>query len=128
MSKIDFNKYRLAETGTLEIQDAKGNLIEIGDKPLTFEFHSPASSKYVYAKYKLDNANNARNIAVFQGKATKDNAEAQAKDDAEFLAAVTKSLGDWSEFPDGALGLFSDNGYVHIKNQVLKYLGDYANF
>lgn len=128
MSKVDFSKFRLAETGTLEIKDAKGNVIEIGDKPLTFEFHSPASAKFVYAKFKFDNANNARNIAIFQNKATKDNAEQQAKDEAEFLAAVTKSLGDWSEFPDGALGLFSDAGFVYIKADVLKYLGAYENF
>lgn len=128
MSKIDFSKFRLSDTGTLEIKNAKGDVIENDGKPLTFEFYSPASSKYVYAKFKFDNANNARNIAIFQNKATKDNAEQQAKDEAEFLAAITKSLGDWDGFPDGALGLFSDAGYVYIKADVLKYIGAYENF
>lgn len=128
MSKVDFSKFRLAESGTLEVKDAKGNVIEFEGKPLTFEFHSPASSKFVFAKFKFDNANNARNIAMFQNKPTKDAAEQQAKDEAEFLASITKSLGDWESFPNGALGLFSDAGYVYIKNDVMKYIGAYENF
>ena len=130
MSKtaVDFNKFKLADTGLLKIKDAKGSVILIDGKPLTFEFYSPAHSKFVYAKFKLDNANNARNIAMFQNKADEGTAEQQAKDEAQFLAAITKSLGDWNEFPDGALGLFSDAGFVYIKSDVLKYIGAYENF
>lgn len=128
MSKFDFSKFRLSEIGLIEIKDGKGNVIEVSDgEPLVFEVYSPAHAKYVNAKYKFDNANNARNIAVFQGKASKDNAEQQAKDEAEFLAAITKSMGKL-EFEGGALALYSDMGYVHIKNDVLKYVSDTANF
>jgi hypothetical protein len=125
MSKNLLEQFRLKETAIFEVKDAKGNPIEIGGKPVVFEMYSPASSKFVFAKYKFDNAANARNIALYQGKATKDNAEQQAKDEAEFLAAVTKDTGD---IGIGALELYQDAGFVFIRSDVLKFVSAYENF
>ena len=126
MSKeFDLSKYETVDTAALTVQNPKGgDLLGVDGKPVIINVYGMGSKQYVNAKYKLDNANQVRSIAMLRnGKSA--NPEEVAKSEAEFLAAVTHSI---ENFPIEPLALYSNPKLGYIKAQVDKFVGDTENF
>lgn len=124
---FDLSQFELTDTGTLTVQNPKGEDLLIGGEPVTITLYGEGSKQFVSAKYKLDNAMQTRAIALMRGKADKSGAEEQRQLKAEFLNAVTVSI---DNFPidGGALALYSNPKLSYITNQVDKFLGETENF
>lgn len=126
MSKdFDLSKYETVDTAKLVVQNPKGgDLLGEGGLPVVINLYGMGSKQYVNAKYKLDNANQVRSIAMLRNNKAP-NPEEVAKSEAEFLAAVTQSI---ENFPVDPLALYSNPKLGYIKSQVDKFVGDTENF
>lgn len=125
MSKFDLSKYETVDTADLTVQNPKGgDLLGEGDQPVIIKVYGMGSKQYVNAKYKFDNANQIRSIAMLRNNKPT-NPEEIAKSEAEFLAAVTHSI---ENFPISPLELYSNPKLAYIKDQVNKFVGDTENF
>ena len=125
MSKFDLSKYETVDTAKLIVQNPKGgDLLGEGDLPVVINVYGMGSKQYVSAKYKLDNANQVRSIAMLRNNKTP-NPEDVAKSEAEFLAAITQSI---ENFPIEPIALYINPKLAHIKSQVDKFVGDTENF
>jgi hypothetical protein len=124
---FDLSAFQLVNTAILEVENPKGDPLLFNGAPVTITLYGPGSKEYKNAKYKLENANQTRSIAMLRGKTSKTAAEDQEKANAEFLAACTAQV---DNFPitGGALALYSNPGLVYITDQVNKFLGDAENF
>ena len=121
---FDLSKYELVETSQLFVQNPKGgDLIGENDKPVIINFYGMGSKQYINAKYKLDNANQTRSIAMLRGKAARP--EEVAQSNAEFFAAVTHSI---ENFPITPIELYSNHKLKYITDQADKYLSETENF
>lgn len=122
---FDLSKFETVDTAKLTVQNPKGGdlLGEFG-LPVVINLYGMGSKQYVNAKYKLDNANQVRSIAMLRNNKTP-NPEEVAKSEAEFLAAVTQSI---ENFPVDPLALYSNPKLGYIKSQVDKFVGDTENF
>ena len=129
MSKFDIASLELKDEGTVVIFDATGdNELMIDGSPVSVTVYGIGSKQYVSAKYRFDNANTAMMTSMLQKKASSANrAEESAKNAADFLAAVTKSLNNLP-IDGGALALYSNPKLKYITDQVDKYLGEASNF
>jgi hypothetical protein len=127
MSKsFDLSKYETIDVASLIIQHPNGNDLigEDGLNPVVINFYGIGSKQYVSAKYKLDNATQSRSIAMLRsGKSPK--ADEVARDQAEFFAAVTKSI---DNFPLTPIELYSNPKLTWITAQADKFLGETENF
>lgn len=127
MSKeFDLSKYETVDTATLTVQNPKGGELIGADgvNPVIINLYGMGSKQYVNAKYKLDNANQVRSIAMLRNNKPP-KPEDVAKDEAEFLAAVTQSI---ENFPIEPIALYSNPKLGYIKAQVDKFVGDTENF
>lgn len=126
MSKVfDVSKYETIDLAKFTVQDPKGDdLLGEGDKPVVINLYGMGSKQYVNAKYKFDNANSTRNVAMIRtGKVAK--AEDMNKSKAEFFAAVTHSI---ENFPIEPVDIYNNPKLSYITEQVDKWLGDTENF
>lgn len=125
--EFDLSQFELTDTGSLIVQNPKGDDLLIDGKPVTITLYGEGSKQFVGAKYKLDNALQTRAIGLMRGKSDKSGAEEQRQLKAEFLNAVTVSI---DNFPieGGALALYSNPKLSYITNQVDKFLGETENF
>ena len=122
---FDLSKYETVDTAQLVVQNPKGgDLLGEGGLPVVINLYGMGSKQYVNAKYKLDNANQVRSIAMLRNNKAP-NPEEVAKSEAEFLAAVTQSI---ENFPVDPLALYSNPKLGYIKSQVDKFVGDTENF
>lgn len=127
MNKVfDISKFEMVDTAKLIVRNPKGgDLIGAdGVNPVVINLYGMGSKQYVNAKYKLDNANQVRSIAMLRNNTTP-NPEEVAKSEAEFLAAVTKSI---ENFPIEPIDLYSNPKLGYIKSQVDKFEGETENF
>ena len=123
--EFDLSKYETVDTAQLVVQNPKGgDLLGEGGLPVVINLYGMGSKQYVNAKYKLDNANQMRSLAMLRNNKPA-NAEDVAKSEAEFLAAVTQSI---ENFPVDPLTLYSNPKLAYIKSQVDKFVGDTENF
>lgn len=128
MSKdFDLSQFETVDTSVLTVQNPKGDDLLYDGKPVTISLYGPGSRQFVNAKYKLENASQARSIAMIRGKVSKNAAEETRQMQAEFYAAVTASL---DNFPieGGALALYLNPKLSYITEQVEKFLSDTENF
>lgn len=122
---FDLSKYETIDTAQLVVQNPKGgDLIGEGGNAVVITLYGMGSKQYVNAKYKLDNANQVRSIAMLRNNKTP-NPEEVAKSEAEFLAAVTQSI---MNFPIEPIDLYSNPKLGYIKSQVDKFVSDTENF
>jgi len=124
---FDISAFETVDTATLTVQNPKGDELLVNGDPVTITLYGPGSKQFVNAKYKLDNASQARSIAMLRGKPSKNAAEETRQMQAEFYAAVTASL---DNFPidGGALALYLNPKLNYITEQVEKFLSDTENF
>lgn len=122
---FDLSKYETVDTARLVVQNPKGgDLLGEGGLPVVINLYGMGSKQYVNAKYKLDNANQVRSIAMLRNNKPA-NPDEIFKSEAEFLAAVTESI---ENFPVEPLALYSNPKLGYIKTQVDKFVGDTENF
>lgn len=123
--EFDLSKYETVDTAPLTVRNPKGgDLLGVDDKPVIINLYGMGSKQYVNAKYKLDNANQMRSLAMLRNNKPA-NAEDVAKSEAEFLATVTHSI---ENFPVEPYELYSNPKLSYIKEQVDKFVGDTENF
>lgn len=125
---FDLSQYELSETAVLTVQNAAGTAdLLVGGKPVLITLYGAGSEQYARAEHRAVNAATARMQASFRGKAIKNQSETTAAELAEKLAACTANI---ENFPieGGALALYSNNRLSYIRNQVVKFLDDDANF
>lgn len=125
---FDISQFETVDYATLNVLNPKGDeLIGAEGKPVLINLYGPGSKQFVNAKYKLDNATQARSIAILRGKTSKNAAEEARQQQAEFYAAVTVSI---ENFPieGGALALYLNPKLNYITEQVDKFLSETENF
>ncbi len=124
---FDISMFETVDTSTLTVLDPKGDELLVNGEAVTITLYGPGSKQFVNAKYKLDNASQARSIAILRGKAPKNAAEETRQMQAEFYASVTASL---DNFPieGGAYALYLNPKLNYITEQVEKFLGETENF
>lgn len=125
--EFDLSQFEAAETGVLEVLNAKGEPLLHKGSPVTIEVYGPGSQQFVRAQSKLEQANQARSFAAIRGKAMPNAPEEQRKDIVTKLAACTKTVVNFP-IPGGAAALYGNPKLGYITEQVSKYLEDWANF
>lgn len=124
---FDLSQFEAAESGVLEVMNAKGEPLLYKGQPVTIELYSPGSTQFVRAQAKLEQANQVRSFAAIRGKANPNGPEEQRKDIVTKLAACTKSVNNFP-IPGGAAALYGNAKLGYITEQVSKFLEDWANF
>ena len=127
MSKFDISQFETVDTAALELKKPNGDELLVDGKKVIINLYGPGSKEYINAKYKFENATQARSIAMIRGKISKNIAEESAQLQAERLAGCTESI---ENFPidGGALALYSNPKLSYITDQVIKFLDDTENF
>jgi hypothetical protein len=124
---FDLSQFETTDTATLTVMNPKGDELLVNGEPVTITLYGPGSKQFVNAKYKLDNANQTRSIAMLRVKTAKNAAEEIRQQQAEFYASITVSL---DNFPidGGALALYMNPKLSYITDQVEKFISDTENF
>ncbi len=124
---FDLSQFETIDTATLTVLNPRGDELLVNGDNVTITLYGPGSKQFMSAKYKLDNANQARSIAIIRGKTLKNAAEEARQNQAEFYANVTASI---DNFPieGGALALYMNPKLSYITDQVEKFLGETENF
>ena len=119
-------QFETIDTAILTVENPKGGDLLFNGQPVTIELFGPGTTEFVRAKHKLDTNTQARTVAAFQNKPSRHAAEEAFRDEAEFLAGVTKSI---NNFPlTNALEVYSNRKLSYIADQVNRFLGKTENF
>lgn len=131
MSSI--KKLAIEPTGTMDVRDVEGNVVEENGQKWSITFHSPGTKEFQKAKHAFDEKRSNSVTALMTGKSdAKRGAEDDTREVAEFLAACTVSLNgfDYEGKPgyEGIKAMFMDIEIGHVADAANKFLGDRANF
>ena len=121
-------------TGKMEVTDAAGEVQhqEDGVTPMTITVHSPGTKVYQKALHDFNAKSKGGLSALINGKDDKRDADADTRDLAVFLAAVTISF-DGFDY-EGKTGnaqfraAYEDLEIGHIAENLNKFLGKRGNF
>lgn len=121
-------------TGKMEVKDPAGNFVyqDDGKTPCTITVHSPGTKIFQQALHSFNDKKSGGLSAIINGKDAKKSADADAKDLAVFLAAVTISF-DGFDY-EGRIGnaayraAYEDIEIGHVATDLNKFLGDRGNF
>lgn len=125
-------KLAINPTGDFTVRDARGDVVEENGQPWTITVHSPGTKEFQKAKHDFDQKRSTSTVALMTGKDVKRTPEDEAREVAEFLAAVTISFNGFDY--EGKVGhaayvkAYSDIEIGHVADGLNKYLGDRANF
>lgn len=131
---FNLKKLAIAATADMPVRDASGEIqVDENGATLTITFHSPGTKPFQKAKHARDQRNNARVMAVMQGKSeAKQTAEEATAERAEFLAACTVSFNGHGVEGKSGFEMFkatyADLEIGHIADDGEKFLGDRGNF
>jgi len=121
---FDISEFELQDTGILTLQNASGtgDLIVNGE-PVTIELYGPGSDVSRQFEHKEATAAAVRLRKTFQGKI---DTEGEEREQVAKLVRRTKAISP--NFPITPNALYSNRKLIYIHAQVLKFLGDEANF
>lgn len=126
---FDIRKLAIGDTADYHVTDAKGNP-QFHDaaetQPVVITVISPGTKKGAAAEFVRNEARSSRLLGSMGGKSTKRTEQDEIKERAEFLAAITHSMG--FDFPGGAVALYKDLPLGHIADGVEKFYNDRGNF
>jgi hypothetical protein len=122
---FDIAQYELKDTATVEVELPNGSPMLVDGKQVTITVYGGGSKEYLNAKYKMENANQAKLGAVIRGKVAKNAAEENTKEQAKFLASCTAEV---KNIPLTPLEIYSNPKLAYVTEQVNKFLGDDENF
>jgi hypothetical protein len=123
--EFDLSQFETIDLAALTVQTPRGEDLLVDGKPVVINLYGPGSKQFVNAKYRLDNAVQARSIAMLRGKGSKNAAEESRQQQAEFYAAVTASV---DNFPVSPIDIYLNPKLNYITEQVEKFLSDTENF
>jgi hypothetical protein len=123
--EFDLSQFETIDLAALTVQTPRGEDLLVDGKPVVINLYGPGSKQFVNAKYRLDNAVQARSIAMLRGKGSKNAAEESRQQQAEFYAAVTASV---ENFPVSPIDIYLNPKLNYITEQVEKFLSDTENF
>jgi hypothetical protein len=123
--EFDLSQFETIDLAALTVQTPRGEDLLVDGKPVVINLYGPGSKQFVNAKYRLDNAVQARSIAMLRGKGSKNAAEEARQQQAEFYAAVTASV---ENFPVSPIDIYLNPKLNYITEQVEKFLSDTENF
>lgn len=125
-------KLAITKTGVFMVRDAAGKLVEDEQGPWSITVHSPGTKEFQKAKHAYDEKRSNALAAIMGREDTKRSPEDDAKDVAEFLAAVTVSFNNFDY--EGQKGheaykkAYMDMEIGHVADGLNKFLGDRGNF
>lgn len=122
---FDVSQFELIDTAKLTVLKPNGDDLMVNGEKVTITLYGPGSKQYVQAKYKFDNATQARSLALIRGKGSKNAAEENAELLAERLAACTAGI---ENFPLEAVEIYKNPKLSYITDQVIKFLDETENF
>lgn len=125
---FDISKYELKDTGSLTVQNAKGDedLLGPDGKPVVIELYGHGSNEAVRVARKHGQRAAERMKQLVRGKVNKNEAQIAEEEEVERLAALTKSIS--ANFPIAPAELYANPKLSYITRQVQTYLNDSANF
>lgn len=126
--EFDLSKYELEDTSVLIVQNASndGDLIGAdGVNPVKITLYGSGTEQAVAAGHKAQNAMTARMKEGLRGKITKNDSQLSDVEQAQRLAACTASI---ENFPVDPLALYKNPKLGYIRNQVMRWQGEDANF
>lgn len=124
-------KLAIESTGTMEVKDAAGSVVEDENGVWSITFHSPGTKEFQKAFHAF-NEKKASTFKSLVGGKDKTEADQDTKDLADFLAAVTVSFNNFDY--EGKTGhaayraAFADIEIGHVAQDANKFLGDRGNF
>ena len=122
----------IAATGIFMVRDVAGKLVEDESGPWSITVHSPGTKEFQKAKHAYDEKRSDTLAAIMGRGESKRTPEDDAKDVAEFLAAVTISTNNFDY--EGQRGheaykkMYADPSIGHVADELNKFLGNRANF
>lgn len=130
---LDLKSKAVAETGTLDLDDADGEALFDGDNRCSITFYSPGSR--VYAEADAERQNRMMELVAKKGGKMKLSAEERRQLDAQFLAKVTASFNHLDYRTEDKLtgyemfkAAYLDREVGFIADQGHKFLSDWGNF
>lgn len=125
---FDVSQYELEDTAVMTVKNARGDdeLLGTDGKPVTVEFYSPGSPQGVKALHKSSRAAQMRMFASMRGEFKSDDAANADREQAEKLAAFTKSISE--NFPMAPLAIFSNPKLCYWNKQAEEWIGKLGNF
>lgn len=123
---FDLKDIELQDTGVMEVELPNGNPLVVEGVPVTIEFHGIGSKEHTRAKYKFENAVQAKSIAMVRGKTSKNAAEENAELKANFVAECTIKINGLPNVTP--LELFKNPKLVYILDQAEQFISKAENF
>ncbi len=131
---FDITTQAVADTAPLHLKSATGELLYIDGKPVRIVVYGPGSKPFA----DVESRQTGRAVKRLQdndGKVTAVPSEQRIVEQAEDLAAITVSFENFNYSPAGDKhgaelfqAFYADPKLGHLKQQVLKFLGDWGNF
>lgn len=125
---FDVSQYELQDTKVFTVKNAQGDddLLGADGKPVTYELYSPGSPEGVKALHKSSRAAQMRMFRSMRGEFSQDDAANADREQAEKLAAFTKSISD--NFPVAPLAIYSNPRLLYWNRQTEENIGKLGNF
>ena len=124
---FDISQFELSDTGSLTVQNAKGDDdLMAGGSPVTIELYGSGSKQAVKVAHKAGQRAAARVQQLVRGKVNKKESEIAEEEEVEKLVALTKSISP--NFPLTPEQLYSNHKLGYITKQVREYLAADSNF
>lgn len=121
---LDFSKFLLAETGTVEINLPNGDPMLVDGQRVTAHVYGPASVEHARASAAV----NRKAMERFQAKKVKPMSEDESAEvDAAFLEAVTQRIDNFP-YPGGVAAIYRERRLGYIGEQVRAFLNEQGNF
>jgi len=125
-------KLAITSTGVFLVRDAAGKLVEDENGQWSITVHSPGTKQFQKAKHAYDEKRSNALAAIMGRDDSKRTPEDDARDVADFLAAVTVSFNNFDY--EGKKGheaykaAYMDIEIGHVADGLNKFLGDRGNF
>lgn len=123
---FDVSQFELEDTATMTVKDARGEDLIVDGQPVLVEFYSPGSPQGVKALHKSARQGQLRLMRTMRNEIDPQDAVNADREQAEKLAAFTKSIS--ANFPVAPLAIYSNPRLCYWNRQAEEYLGKLANF
>lgn len=124
---FDVSQYELDDTAVMTVKNARGDDdLVVDGRPVTIEFYSPGSPQGVKALHKSSRQSQLRLMRTMRNEVSQDDAANADREQAEKLAAFTKSISD--NWPQAPLAVFSNPRLCYWNRQAEEFLGKLGNF
>ena len=124
---FDIKQLEIKDTHDVPVTNAKGEAQFDGETPLTITIYSPGTKVAAQAQFEQQTKATDRLTAAIGGKSENQTEAESRKENAEFLAKITKSLNGFS-YEGGPTALYANPKLRFIAASVRKAFDDVGNF